>query len=132
MQVIADFFVDPLVWPAYIYLAGYGVVWIVAFALARLFINQIGVERAATRAWCIAIIIHLLFGTGLAIWIGARAVPRVSEAWHTVFYLFFYVLIVIVDGCAIVSLLSQSTKTKNVTVPPPKQTTKSRNPKRNQ
>ena len=41
MQVISEFFVDPLVLPAYFFLATYGIVWAVAFGLARLFMNQI-------------------------------------------------------------------------------------------
>ena len=110
MQVIGDFFVDPLVLPAYFYLAAYGIVWAVAFGLARLFMNQIGIERAATRAWRIAIVLHLLFGTGLAIWISVRAVPRVAEWWHTIFYLLLYVLIVIVDVCLLSSIPSQRGK----------------------
>ncbi|MDE0483509.1 MAG: hypothetical protein OXI67_13090 [Candidatus Poribacteria bacterium] len=110
MKVIADFFVDPLVLPIYIYLAAYGIVWAIAFGLARLFMNEIGIERATTRAWRIAIVIHLLFGTGLAIWICLRAIPRVSEWWHTIFYLLFYVLIVIIDACLLVSIPSQKVK----------------------
>ena len=110
MQVIGDFFVDPLVLPVYFYLATYGIVWIVAFGLARLFLNQISIELATTRAWRIAIVLHMLFGTGLAIWIGIRAVPRVGEWWYTIFYLFFYVLIVIVDLCLLFSIPSQRAK----------------------
>ena len=110
MQVIADFFVNPLVLPVYIYLAAYGIVWAVAFGLARLFMNQIGIELATTRAWRIAIVTHLLFGTGLVIWICFRAIPRVAEWWHIIFYLLFYVLIVIIDACMLVSIPSQRMK----------------------
>ena len=112
MQVIADFFVDPLILPVYIYLAAYGIVWAVAFGLARVFMNQIGIERATTRAWRIAIVTHLLFGTSLVIWICFRAIPRVAEWWHTIFYLLFYVLIVIVDVCMLVSIPSQRERVK--------------------
>ena len=110
MQVIADFFVDSLVWPAYLYFAAYGFVWIIAFVLARLFMNQYQVEQAASRAWGIAIVTHLLFGTALIIWIFSRAVHRVPEWWYIPIYLILYVLIVIVDVCFLISLYSQRTK----------------------
>ena len=110
MQIIADFFVDPLVVPAYFYFAAYGFVWVIAFVLSRLFMRQIGIERATTRAWRIAIVLHMLFGTGLAVWICVRAIPRVAEWWHIPFYLVFYVLILVVDVCLLVSLPTQSAK----------------------
>ena len=40
----------------------------------------------------------LLFG------LAVRAVPRVAEWWHTIFYLLLYVLIVIVDLCLLFSI----------------------------
>ena len=130
MQIIAEFFVDPLVWPAYLYFAAYGFVWILAFILARLFINQTGIERAATRAWRIAIVMHMLGGTVLIVWICVRAIPRVAEWWHIPFYLILYVLIAIVDVCLLVSLPTQRATRDNSDIPPPKPPGKSRNPKK--
>ena len=126
MKIIANFFTNPLVVPAYIYLAAYGFVWIIAFILARLFMNQIGIERATTRAWRIAIIAHVLGGTGLMVWICTQAIPRVPEWWHVPFYLILYVLIVIVDICLLVSLPRQRVERGT----PVKSPGKSRNPKK--
>ncbi len=117
MQFIADFFVDALVVPAYFYFLAYGIVWVIAFVLARLLIKQNGVERATTQAWRIAIVAHMFFGTVLIVWICFRAIPRVPEWWHIPFYLILYVLIVIVDLCLLVSL-------------PTQRPSKSRNPKK--
>ena len=131
MQVIADFFVDSLVVPTYFYLAAYGIVWIIAFVLARLFMNQNQnqVERATRRAWGIAIVIHILGGTFLIIWIFSRAVHRVPEWWYIPIYLILYVLIVIVDVCFLISLYSQRTK-KDIPDVVSQPQGKSRNPKK--
>lgn len=110
MQVLGEFFVDPFVMPVYFFLAAYGIVWLIAFGLARLFMNKIGIDRASTRAWRIAFAAHILFGTGLAIWICARAIPRVSEWWHTVFYVLLYFLFIIVDVCCLIAIPSHKTK----------------------
>ena len=130
MQTIADFFVDPLVWPAYLYFAAYGVMWIIACLLARLFMNQVSIESAAKRAWFIAIIMHLLGGTVLIIWLWGRALPRVAEWWHIPIYLIFYLLIVIVDVYLLVSLSTQNGKKSSIKASPPKPVGKSLNPKK--
>lgn len=131
MEVIADFFVDSLVVPVYFYFAAYGIVWILAFLLARLFMNQDQkqVEQAAKRAWRFGFVLHLLGGTALIVWIVGRAIPRVSQWWHVPFYLIFYVLIVIVDVCCLISLSSRRTKkaTSEVSTQPQE---KLRNPKK--
>ena len=116
MQVIADFFVDPLVWPAYLYFAAYGFVWIIAWGLARLFMNTRGVESAAALAWGIAIFIHILGGTALIIWLSGREHNRFAEWWYIPFYLIFYIVILIVDICLLFSLITR----KNADAPPPK------------
>jgi len=107
MDTVADFFVDPLVWPAYIYAAAYGFVWFAAWGLAQLMLHKCGIERATTRAWGIALLLHLLFGIGLACWICVRAAPRVAEWWHIPLYLIFCVPIVLVDICLLVLLLAK-------------------------
>lgn len=107
MQIIADFFVDPLILPVYFYFATYLVVWTIAFVLARLFMNWSSIERATTLAWLIALGGHISFGVILAIWVYDRAIPRVAEWWYVTIYLALYVLLLIVDVCLLVSLLTQ-------------------------
>ena len=130
MEVIADFFVDPLVWPAYLYFAAYGFVWIIAWALARLFMNQRGVESAAALAWGIAIIMHILGGTGLIVWLSGRAHNRFPEWWYIPFYLIFYIVIMIVDVCLLFSLITRNSRRKTTDVPLPKTSVKPINPKK--
>ncbi len=111
MKIIADFFVDSLVVPAYFYFAAYGIVWLLTFLLARLFMDpdQSQVERAARRAWRFGFVVHIIGGTALIAWIIIRAIPRVAEWWHVPFYLIFYVLFVIVDVCFLISLSTNRT-----------------------
>ena len=130
MKVIADFFVDPLVWPAYLYFATYGFVWIIAWALARLFMNQRGVKSATTLAWGIAIIMHILGGTVLIIWLSSREHNRFPEWWYIPFYLIFYIVIMIVDICLLFSLITRSARRKNADALPPKPAGKPINPKK--
>ena len=130
MQVIAEFFVDPLVWPAYLYFAAYGFVWMIAWGLARLFMNQRSIERATTLAWQIAIVTHILGGTFLIIWLGVRDHKRVAEWWHIPFYLVFYILIMVVDVCLLISLSTRNSKKDEASALPQRLATKSRNPKK--
>lgn len=107
MQIIAEFFRDPLVLPVYAYFAAYGFVWLFAFVFARLLMNRIGIERATTLAWRIAIGGHMFGGAVLSLWICLRAIPRVAEWWYILIYLALYVLFLIVDVCLLVSLSTQ-------------------------
>ena len=132
MEGFAEFFVDPLVWPAYIYFIGYGVVWVIAFALARLFMSQERMERAVMQAWSIALSMHILGGTFLIIWICFRAKDRVAEWFHIPLYLVLYIIIVIADVCLLVSLLNQSPKKEKANAPPQRTESTSRNPKKTQ
>ena len=132
MESVAEFFVDPLVWPAYIYFIGYGVVWVIAFALARLFMSQKGMERAVMQAWSVALSMHILGGTFLIIWICFRAKDRVAEWFHIPLYLVLYIIIVIVDICLFMSLLNQRPKKETVSTPPQRMESPSRNPKKTQ
>ena len=129
MEVVADFFVDSLVVPFYFYLAAYGIMWIIVFFLARLFIGRDPVEQAAKKAWGIGLVLHLLGGTALIVWITIRAVPRVSELWHVPFYLIFYIIIVIVDVYCLI-LMSSQLKKKDGPIASSQQQVKSRNPKK--
>ena len=132
MQRIFDFFVDPLIWPVYIYLAAYGFMWLLAYSLARVFMNQSGIERGTTRAWRIAVIAHMLGGTVLVIWLVFRAIPRVSEWWHILLYLIPYLcLILILDGFLLLSLSTQGIKRDEPDISA-KPVGKSRNPKKKQ
>ena len=76
MQTYFNFFMDLFVLPVCIYAAAYGFAWLIAFVLARLFVNQLGIERAATRAWGIAIFAHMIFGTGAVVWIWTLAIHK--------------------------------------------------------
>ena len=109
MQFMADFFVHSLVWPAYLYFAAYGFVWVIAWVLARLFMNQRSIERATTRAWQIAIVTHILGGTVLIIWLWvSEDSEQFAESWYKPLYFIFYILIMIVDVCLLISLPFQS------------------------
>ncbi len=127
---MAEFFGDPLLVPAYFYLLGYGIAWAIAFVLARLLMKQGGIERAATRAWQFAIVLHIISGTALIAWICFRAIPRVAEWWHVPLYLILYVLILILDICLLVTLSTQRVKKDKVNTPTPSRTSKSLNPKK--
>ena len=131
MQVVADFFVDSLVWPAYLYFAAYGFVWLFACLLARLFMNQRGIESATVLAWGIAIVMHIIGGTVLIIWLSGRALHRFPEWWYIPFYLIFYIVIMVVDICLLYSLITQNSNKKNAGPPTPKPVVKSINPKKN-
>lgn len=106
MQIIADFFVDPLILPVYFYFVAYGFVWVIAFVLARFFMNRSGIERATTLAWGIALGAHIVGGAILTVSICLRAIPRLAEWWHVPIYLALYVLFLILDVCLLVSLLT--------------------------
>ncbi len=110
MQIIADFFVDPLILPVYAYFAAYSFVGVIAFVLARLFMNKFGIERATTLAWRIALGAHIFGGAVLSIWVWLRAIPRLAEWWYVPIYLALYVLFLIVDICLLVSLSTQGGK----------------------
>lgn len=98
MQRIFDFFVDPLIWPSYIYLAGYGFVWGLAFFFARFFKEKgMPIERAANRAWKIGFVLHIIGGTILVIWLCIKAVPRVATIWYIPLYLLPYLIILVLD-----------------------------------
>ena len=132
MESVAEFFVDPLVWPAYIYFIGYGVVWVIAFVLARLFMSQKGIERAVMQAWSIALSMHILGGTFLIIWICFLAKDRVAEWFHVPLYLVLYIIIIIADVCLFVSLLNQVPQKEKANAPPQRTERTSRNPKKTQ
>lgn len=130
MEVIAEFFIDPLVWPAYIYLLAYSFTWFTAFVLARLFISQKGMERAVTQAWGIALSMHILGGTFLIVWIIFRAKDRVAEWFEIPLYLILYIIIVLVDIGLLISLSNQRPKKEKTTASAQKPPSKSRNPKK--
>ena len=107
MQIIADFFTDSLILPVYPYFATYVFVWLFAFVFARLLMNRIGIERATTLAWLIALGGHMSFGVILTIWVYDSAIPRVAEWWYVPLYLVLYVLLLSVDVYLLVYLLIQ-------------------------
>ena len=130
MGVIAEFFMDPLVWPAYIYLLAYSFAWFTAFVLARLFISQRGIERAVIQAWGIAISMHILGGTFLIVWVIFRAKDRVAEWFQVPLYLVLYIIIIIVDIGLLISLSNQREKKEKAAASTQKPPSKSRNPKK--
>ena len=113
MQTYFHFFMDLFVLPVCIYVAAYGFAWLIAFVLARLFVNQLGIERATTRAWGIAIFAHMIFGTGAVVWIWTLAIPQVEQWWDVSLFLLLYVLVVIVDICLLSVVTNPKVKHSN-------------------
>ena len=131
MQGITDFFGDPLVWPAFVYLVAYTFVWLIACGLGQLLKNRFSIERAAAIAWRIGFFIHIIGGTFLIIWLWDRAHNRFGDWLYTILYLLFYIVIMIVDACLLFSILTKNTKKRNTNAPTPKPAGKSLNPKKN-
>ena len=131
MEVIAEFFVNALVWPAYTYLASYGIVWLIALGLGQLLKKQGSIERATKGAWGIALVLHILGGTALIIWLWDRAQNRFDDLGYALLYMLYYLVLIIVDVCLLFSLFSQNTKEKNTDATTPKPAGKSLNPKKN-
>ena len=131
MTGIADFFGDPLVWPAIVYLLAYTFIWLIALVLGQFLKNRFSIERAAKIAWRIALFIHIIGGTFLIIWLWDRAHNRFADGLYSFLYLLFYIVIMIVDVCLIFSVLSKNRKERNTDAPTPKTTGRSRNPKKN-
>ena len=127
---MTDFFGDPLVWPAAVYLIAYTFVWMIALTLGQLSKHRVSVERAAAIGWGIALFIHILGGTALIIWLWDRAHNRFAEWTYTTLYLLFYIVIMIVDVCLLFSVLTKNTKKRDTDASMPKPTRKSRNPKK--
>ncbi len=130
MNEIGEFFIDPLVWPAYIYGCAYGFAWFIAFVLARLCVSQKGLEGAITQAWGIALSLHILGGAFLIVWIIFRAKDRVGEWFQIPLYLVFYIIIVLVDIGLLISLANQKPKKEKVATTAQKPSSRSRNPKK--
>ena len=109
MQIVADFFVDPLIWPVYIYLAGYGFVWMIAFGTARLLMNHNTIEKAAKIAWVSGFCIHIICGTILIFMLWRKEHHRFEESewWYVLFYLLVYLVIIVIDICLLFSLLAK-------------------------
>ncbi len=131
MTGIADFFGDPLVWPAVVYLLSYTFVWLIAFVLGQFLKNQFSIERAAKIAWRIALFIHIIGGTFLIIWLWDRAHNRFADGLYSLLYLFLYIVIMIADVYLVFSILSKNEKKGNAGALTPKTTGRSRNPKKN-
>ena len=97
MQVVFDFFVDPIIWPIYLYLGGYGLVWLIALLLSRLYIHKMEIERGVMRSWKIAFILHLLAGTALVAWLCFKAADLVKAWWYIILYMLPYTGIFLLD-----------------------------------
>lgn len=130
MKSIADFFGDPLVWPVVVYLVAYTFVWLIAWALGQLFKHQGSVERAAARAWRIALVLHILGGTLLIIWLWERVDNRYDEWAYQTLYLLIYGVIMIVDVFLLFAVRTKNTKKRDTDASMPKPAGKSRNPKK--
>ena len=130
MTGIADFFGDPLVWPAIVYLLAYTFVWLIALVLGQFLKNRFSVERAAKIAWRIALFIHIIGGTFLIIWLWDRAHNRFADGLYSLLYLLLYIVIMIADICLIFSILSEKGKKTKTDLQTPKTTGRSRNPKK--
>lgn len=130
MTGIADFFGDPLVWPAIVYLFAYTFVWLIALVLGQFLKNRFSIERAAKTAWRIALFIHIIGGTFLIIWLWDRAHNRFADGLYSLLYLFLYIVIMIADVYLIFSILSENKKKTKTDSQTPKTTSRSRNPKK--
>ena len=130
MTGIADFFGDPLVWPAIVYLLAYTFVWLIALVLGQFLKNRFSIERAAKIAWRIALFIHIIGGTFLIIWLWDRAHNRFADGLYSLLYLFLYIVIMIADVYLIFSILSENRKKTETDSQTPKTTGRSRNPKK--
>ncbi len=130
MTGIADFFGDPLVWPAIVYLLAYTFVWLIALMLGQFLKNRFSIERAAKIAWRIALFIHIIGGTFLIIWLWDRAHNRFADGLYSLLYLLLYIVIMIADICLIFSILSENGKKTKTDSQTPKTTGRSRNPKK--
>lgn len=130
MTGIADFFGDPLVWPAIVYLLAYTFVWLIALVLGQFLKNRFSIERAAKIAWRIALFIHIIGGTFLIIWLWDRAHNRFADGLYSLLYLLLYIVIMIADICLIFSILSENGKKTKTDSQTPKTTGRSRNPKK--
>ncbi len=130
MTGIADFFGDPLVWPAIVYLLAYTFVWLIALVLGQFLKNRFSIERAAKIAWRIALFIHIIGGTFLIIWLWDRAHNRFADGLYSLLYLLLYIVIMIADICLIFSILSDNGKKTKTDSQTPKTTGRSRNPKK--
>ena len=131
MTGIADFFGDPLVWPAIVYFLAYTLVWLIALVLGQFLKNQFSIERAAKIAWRTALFFHIIGGTFLIIWLWDRAHNRFSDGLYLYLYFLLYIVPIIVDVLLILSILSKNTKKTGTGAPAPKTTVRSRNPKKN-
>lgn len=130
MTGIADFFGDPLVWPAIVYLLAYTFVWLIALVLGQFLKNRFSIERAAKIAWRIALFIHIIGGTFLIIWLWDRAHNRFADGLYSLLYLLLYIVIMIADVYLIFSILSENGKKTKTDSQTPKTTGRSRNPKK--
>ena len=130
MEGIADFFGDPLVWPAVVYFVAYTFVWLIAWAFGQLFKHRVGIERAAATAWGIALVIHILGGTALIVWLWDRAHNRFAEWTYTILYVLFYIVIMVVDVCLLFSVLTKKRRKRDTDASMPKPSRKSINPQK--
>ena len=130
MTGIADFFGDPLVWPAIVYFLAYTFVWLIAFVLGQSLKNRFNIERAAKIAWRVALFIHIIGGTFLIIWLWDRAHNRFADGLYSLLYFLLYIVLMIVDIYLIFSILSKKTKKMETGAPASKATGRSRNPKK--
>jgi len=124
MDTIANFLVDPLVWPLYCYLAGYVGVWIVAFGLSRLWSDEKiygSYDTAAHKAWTLAIICHLAIGALLIIYLTFKATSIFESWWQIPLYMLLYIILIVLDIFLLLLLAKQNpkgrkegTQTKNI------------------
>ena len=130
MEGIADFFGDPLVWPAVVYFVAYTFVWLIAWAFGQLFKQRVSIERAAAIGWGIALVLHILGGTLLIIWLWDRVDNRYDEWTYKTLYMLIYIVIIVVDVCLLFSVLTKNTKQRGTDALMSKPSRKSSNPKK--
>ena len=113
MENILDFIGDPLVWSVLVYIGLYLLAVGGARFFSGVFARHIGnnpnaIEIGTTRAWRLAIILHLILVTGLAIFLIVRERPNNPDWQHVLWYVLWYVPFLIIDVCILISLSSHS------------------------
>lgn len=129
---MTKFFGDPLVWPVIVYLVSYTFAWLIALGIVQFLKHSNSIERAAATAWSLGFLLHIIGGTVLIIWLWDRTHNRFSDGLYSFLYLLLYIAIIIVDVILILSILSKTSKKRNVNSSIPKPARKSLNPKNKQ
>lgn len=108
-----DFILDPLITPAGYYLAGYGLVYIMAVVIAHLGSDEDkrdSYESATHWGWLTGFILHMLAGIVLCGVCIYRALEQ-SASWGSIIvYSLIYILFVIIDFAFLIAVGKKMSK----------------------